>query len=624
MPEPNRNNANTDATPTANGGNIKNDAKPPTKNVLVLALGSHALRYGRATDNTPKKLPAYVAFPRNPNCNHPNSKPVRPYATPPPSVTEEFRARCDDVARKLELDERRIGGGRPIPWEVECELNCVGSENAKSNPTPTPQRDANILVGRDALDVLEDERAEFYDVVAPIWDGKLVFGITQASDVLVKAAFAQLIKHIATEVYGNKSSKTANDNKHDHATSNGIANGTTANGKSSPSDEEPMSKPKETNDVPRYVAMVIPDTSDRSDVAEFVHTIFHCKQLRAGAVFLHQSSVSCALGAGLATCTVVDVGHSATTIACVEEGTISSESRAHLRYGANSMHAAFHHLLSESSQFKQVIETLGVHEARHIAARAAEQVCTFKTDENDRLASATVQIRSTSTNTSGSVRIKCGLALRILPAHGLLEPKLLESVAGEKLPKRPTTVRNTPDDTFLDRLHKEIKRNSTASAAVPIGTFAAALDVSLVDAVLSAAVRATQVTPTTNSTVARFLAAVVLSGGGASLDGIALALERRLKALATARGVALNDVTVIDGGKGKGDEELAAATALLARRAGKERVETPIDDTDTASLPWKGGAVMVESDAVKEYWVLRNEWLERGVRVLREKVPFYW
>ncbi len=33
---------------------------------------------------------------------------------------------------------------------------------------------------------------------------------------------------------------------------------------------------------------------------------------------------------------------------------------------------------------------------------------------------------------------------------------------------------------------------------------------------------------------------------------------------------------------------------------------------------------MVEADAVKDYWVYKEDWDERNVRALRERVPFYW
>ena len=74
-----------------------------------------------------------------------------------------------------------------------------------------------------------------------------------------------------------------------------------------------------------YIAPVIPDISDRRVVAEVVDETFRVAKLSAPRAFLHQSSVSCTLLEGLATCTVVDIGHCSTTISCVEDGSILAD-----------------------------------------------------------------------------------------------------------------------------------------------------------------------------------------------------------------------------------------------------------------------------------------------------------
>ncbi len=171
--------------------------------------------------------------------------------------------------------------------------------------------------------------------------------------------------------------------------------------------------------------------------------------------------------------------------------------------------------------------------------------------------------------------------------------------------KRAQYERNSDDDNFLDDLYADMRRSATATAALPIGRFAnepgamgniagaatpgtgseeaetgaarevLGTDASVVDAIIWAigrAVRASAVVaqqpgraPELNR---RFLNAIVLSGGGASLDGIALALESRIKRGVQEKGLVVSDVTIIDGGKGKGDEELAAAAAVLRDHKG--------------------------------------------------------
>ena len=135
----------------------------------------------------------------------------------------------------------------------------------------------------------------------------MVFG-SGAADTLVRAAIDALLEYIASQLIKPN-------------VPNGVANGTSTG----TSEEKDKEKVKEKPSI--YIALVIPDTSDRRDVAEIVDAIFRVAKLSAAGVFIHQSSVSCALGAGLATCTVVDIGHSYTTIACVEDGSILADSR---------------------------------------------------------------------------------------------------------------------------------------------------------------------------------------------------------------------------------------------------------------------------------------------------------
>ena len=573
------------ATNPANGKHSNVRAAP--KDVVVISYGSDALRYGRAVDTTPKKVSSLVAFRRKPTASGPATRPIWMTAQRDEGGFEVAKKQIVDV---LDMDSRRVGGGRPVPWDVEVEELEVDINGVKESSTLNSNSNNNdVLVGKDAHNALTGDKNEEYDVVAPIWDGKLVFG-SGAADTLVRAAIDALLEYIASQLIKPN-------------VPNGVANGTSTG----TSEEKDKEKVKEKPSI--YIALVIPDTSDRRDVAEIVDAIFRVAKLSAAGVFIHQSSVSCALGAGLATCTVVDIGHSSTTIACVEDGSILADSRVRLEYGAWQMHAVFRHLLHRP------------HLSTSITTRVLDLVCSLHIKDNDRLFLATVH----------GMRIKVGLALRTIPAHGLFYPNLLISAACIQLPKREAHERHNADDNYLDGLHSALKRNATASAAVPIGTFAnergeaddedCELNTNspLVEAIVWAANNCSNIVP-----ASKYLSAVVLSGVGSSIDRIGMKLEEAIKEEARKRNVPVNNVTVIDGGKGKGDEELAAANAILQGAAADIPINDADDDTDTASLPWKGCAVMVEADAVKDYWVTRDEWLLRNVRVLRERVPFYW
>jgi actin-related protein len=47
-------------------------------------------------------------------------------------------------------------------------------------------------------------------------------------------------------------------------------------------------------------------------------------------------------------------------------------------------------------------------------------------------------------------------------------------------------------------------------------------------------------------------------------------------------------------------------------------------EADPATVSWRGAALLLVTEAAKEMWVERNEWMLRGPHVLRERLPFFW
>lgn len=613
--------------------------KPSAKHVIVLSYGSFAIRYGFAADSTPRMVFPAVAIPRNPNSHHPPFR-VPPYAARSDESIEAskrtFETRKEAIAHDLALADRRRGGGRPIPWKAAVE-NVVQTEGV-------PERKAlqlpkgKILVGHDVqLLLLEEERAKNYDIIMPIWDGKLLFDCGAPVSLIRKALDAIHDYIVEQLVYERK-----------HGKINSVLGKVQI--KQNDSKDTTIQDSLFVNDgmAKSFVTVVVPETSQRRDVAEIVDSVYRSNAMQTAAMFIHQSAVSCALGAGLATCAVVDIGHSATTIACVEDGVVCGESRIHLEYGSSHIQNMFLLLLRDHSNLYEVLASNPDSSKQRpyaavqedliaVTTKAAEQMGAFNVDENDTLNVAMVKAPS-----GRSLRIKLGVGIRTLPCYGLIHPTLLKSAdeimtLKKLIPSRGPFERNSEDDNFVSDIFNDLRRSGIATAALPIGTFAndpgqpAAATVnskeaSIVDAIIWSIAKAVEIKrPDQQSRTAdhyrRYLNAIVLAGGGASIDGIALALEGRIKKGFLDSGLSIGDVTVIDGGKGKGDEELAAAAAVLKEVDSEGGI---VDDTDTASLPWKGGAVMVEADAVNEYWIYRDDWLLKNVRALRERAPFYW
>lgn len=47
-------------------------------------------------------------------------------------------------------------------------------------------------------------------------------------------------------------------------------------------------------------------------------------------------------------------------------------------------------------------------------------------------------------------------------------------------------------------------------------------------------------------------------------------------------------------------------------------------DMDPSMVAWKGAAIMSCLESAQELWIRPPEWRKIGVRLLRERAPFYW
>lgn len=615
-------------------------ARPEPKDVVVIAMGSQYIRYGRASDSHPRRVRTVAAFPRKQSA-HLGSGAEPPEVPAEPIDRELFEKSVQQVADELHLNDRRRGGGKPVPWHVEVEK--VDVEDA-------PEYDFGVL--RDALSarstIVGDttdliglahsaEIRHGFDIVHPIRDGRLARGLSHSIGV-VRAALEAVLDHIGLDlgisVRADRSCAAPPGGEGEAVVQTAAAS------------SDPIH-------AMTHVALIVPDSANRRDVAEFVDALFRASHLQVAAVFVHHNAASCALAAGLSTCVVVDIGHTSTTVCCIEEGCAVGAGRVCLPYGARHIARAFHQLFDATDVFGRLSEDNTMGTADHellrsdmvaVKARAFEAMAKFSTDENDVLSIAMVR----APRIGRMLRVKCGVGIAAVPALGLVYPSILHALnrsdreASVALSK--ATSRDAEDDSTLDGLFDDVKRSAMVSTAVPFGTFASEVHAleppdeelglkdnalcPLPDAILWCVTRSVGASVATQSDTfrgseltRRYLNAVVLAGGASAMDGIANELEKRLKRILEERNIVVNDVTIIDGARGRGDEELLEAAALLK---GEGDVAGLDDDGDPASLPWRGAAVMVEADAVKDFYVYRDDWKARGSRSLRERVPFYW
>jgi len=88
---------------------------------------------------------------------------------------------------------------------------------------------------------------------------------------------------------------------------------------------------------------------------------------------------------------------------------------------------------------------------------------------------------------------------------------------------------------------------------------------------------------------------ILLVGGGALLPSIVDALEDRLIETIPYLGTEMNTVEVHVDPKGVG----------------------------ACGVSWKGAAILARSDAVRDLWMNRTEYVLHGIRLIRERAPFF-
>uniref|UniRef100_A0A0W0G785 Uncharacterized protein n=1 Tax=Moniliophthora roreri TaxID=221103 RepID=A0A0W0G785_MONRR len=101
----------------------------------------------------------------------------------------------------------------------------------------------------------------------------------------------------------------------------------------------------EPKDYSKYsIVLVIPDLYDRTYVRDLVHLLLVSmgfKQLCA-----QQESLAATYGAGISSACVVDIGAKTTSIACVDEGLVISDTRMSLNFGGDDITELFYVLLN--------------------------------------------------------------------------------------------------------------------------------------------------------------------------------------------------------------------------------------------------------------------------------------
>lgn len=299
------------------------DSKPEKARIghdtIVIHPGSAYTRIGRATDAVPVTIPTVIAVRTDPPAPS-NPDPVPTRNTDSPSffgqkfdhykliVTKDFKTRMRYYKRRILPNSRESAANynrKQLPEQIADHNDPYKKEWL--NYTEQPWCDAKFLVGDDALKLpLDPTRPCPFTLRYP----------------LVLGGFNQHCPDYASpqQLYGD------------------IANIL----------RESLRKMEVSDNLSNLKALlVIPDLYDKTYVETLVYILFTF--VGFGRVGIIQEAVAATFGAGATCACVIDVGAHKTSVSCVDEGMVISDSRVRLNYGGDHITETLLKLLIENS-----------------------------------------------------------------------------------------------------------------------------------------------------------------------------------------------------------------------------------------------------------------------------------
>ncbi|KAG8937327.1 actin-like protein arp8 [Tulasnella sp. 418] len=342
------------------------------------------------------------------------------------------------------------------------------------------------------------------------------------------------------------------------------------------------------------VILLIPDFFDKNCVSELVTLLL--VQMRFKRVAVVQEGYGAALGAGLTTACVVDVGAVKTSISCIEDGLVLSDTRMFLDFGGDDITEFLHNMLAGINFPYRDINLNRLYDL-HVMDDLKARLCT--------LSEADVEVRTYDFFVRAPGRPTQKYIVRaydetIVAAMCIFEPKIIDFDAKKRVNPSRWHIENieTSDlgsDNPTSAMVISTQHLLPPPQVLPDGTtvpppitidmkFEAAklpLDVAIFNSVRAAGV----------DKIKRFLQSVVIIGGTALIPGMIHALESRLQAIA---------FPLIPG-----IERLSVMTAP--------------PEIDPRVLAWKGAAILSRLDQFNEMWISEGEWDVLGMRALKER-----
>ncbi|KAK1924798.1 hypothetical protein DB88DRAFT_504858 [Papiliotrema laurentii] len=548
----------------------------PLDRILIIHPGSRNLRFGRASDFYPREVPNCIA--------RPSDAPHRGRDPPVPG-----HCTSDEVDTKIGylrdyLKHRLIQNKLATDWR---DASRVVAANAKVRPEGIPEHNdpyridwtetdnREWFVGTEALRL---PPSSGFTTRWPILNRKLNTRDWQSPQALMDDIALILAESLRQEL--------------------GI----------------------EMREYKNYsVVLLVPDHGDRAYVQEMTHLLLTTMGFNQIAV--HQESYAAIFSAGMSSACVVDIGASTTSVTCIDEGIVASDTRMSLAYGGDDITTSLAAILSRSafpyreldlakSQDWLMMDNLKIKictlEEQLVAntpwdfyvlkTEGLTQKYIFRTFDENILAPLcffdTRMIEFEEKKGEGSFNHRT--------ASDAVDD-LLTSAYGEPTgAMRACTTQVQPVaavETVVDAPETDVKMDDSSRAPTPFATSAVDDNIAETSATfpLDAAIAASISVVGNENKAKTASSAILVIGGSSALKGLNAFLAERIPPLLRGRGVPIQDVHIVP----------------------------PPRSVNPRFVSWKGASVMCNLESLSDMWIRRDEWESIGARALKERYLFF-
>lgn len=356
--------------------------------------------------------------------------------------------------------------------------------------------------------------------------------------------------------------------------------------------------------------LIIPDIFDRDQAKLLVDIVLN--RMKFSCIIVAQESVCGTFGSGLLSACLIDVGSHKTSICCIEDGLSIPSTRVTLKYGGNDISRLFLTLLQMSSfpyrdfdvmskldvLLLQELKETFCHLSLDIPSGHVHEFQVVQPDKKARLYKIKL----------GDEPLLAPIALFVPDLFGLIDEELIETFP-EHLPhdtedlmddrylleRRDLDTKKTKGETDNDSQSQE---NPQLSSQNNILKEHAKIEPLRHDGMpLDEAVMYSIEQCNNQETKRKMYSTILLIGGGMNFKGVDEFLLKRL--------------------------QMSLPTHYQFMKEQMDVITRP-KESDPRTTAWKGGSVMSILDSAQELWILRKEWNQYGVRILRERCGFQW